>query len=134
MLSIPTDQLAFLVVKARAYDAEVPPDGHEDGSNAADDRSVAALESADNPTGAELASAIDELDEDQTAELVALVFVGRGDFDAEEWEEALAEGRAQAQELGGRVAAWMLDTPNLGDLIDEGLAELGIALTGDEEE
>src|SRR5690242_1560338 len=93
-LSIPASSLGFLIAKAREFDAEVPASGTEDGSDMADDRAVAALEdTADNPAREELTGALRELNEDQRQELLALVWLGRGDFTADEWESALAQAR-----------------------------------------
>ena len=65
--------LAYIVVKAKAFDALVGSDDANDASDAADDRFVDALEDErDNPLQRELAAAIRGLDEDAKATLVAL--------------------------------------------------------------
>lgn len=129
-LATSTSQLAFVIVKARAFDAEVPASGTEDGSDMADDRAVAALESTpDNPTEEELAAALRDLNVDQLDEVVALVLVGRGDFTAEEWPQALTQARDVAARRG---VTYLLETPLLGDLIEDGLNELGYNITDEE--
>jgi hypothetical protein len=88
-IGVARDTLAFIVLKARAYDAEVAAVDPDDASNDADDRAVDALEAGpDNPTGAELRAAIASLDQDGRRALVALAWLGRGDYEAAEWEEA----------------------------------------------
>jgi hypothetical protein len=130
MLVTPLDTLAYLVVKAREFDAEVPPEGTEDGSNAADDLGIGILEdTADNPTEAELTSALRDLNDDQIAEILALVWLGRGDFSAAEWQEALAAAVSARNE---RTVGYLLQTPLLGDLIEQGLDELGYSLIDEE--
>ncbi len=130
MLSISRETLAYLVVKAREYDAQVAPEELEDGSNAADDGQMGILESSsDNPTREELRAALEELNEDEIVELLALVWVGRGDYEASEWEEAVAAARAAHDE---RAVSYLLETPNLADLIEEGLDAFGISLTDEE--
>lgn len=129
-LTTPTSQLAFITVKARAFDAQVPPDGTEDGSDMIDDRAVAALEdTSDNPTEEELIGALRDLNVDQLNEVVALVMVGRGDFTAGEWSQALAQAREVAERRG---VTYLLETPLLGDLIEDGLDELGYNITDEE--
>jgi hypothetical protein len=125
------EMLDYIIVKARGFDAEVAPGGLEDGSNAADDNEVAILEdSPDNPTERELVAALRSLDRDALAELLALVRVGRGDYDRASWGEALAEAQADVDEQG--VVRYLVGTPLLGDLIENGLAEVGDDLfTGD---
>lgn len=129
-LSIPLPKLAFLIVKARAYDAEVPPTGSEDGSDMSDDRAVAALESTgDNPTREELGGALAELNVDQINEVLAVMWIGRGDYDEEQWDEALAAARHASNR---RVVAYLLETPLLADLLEEGLDRLGYNVSEEE--
>jgi hypothetical protein len=128
---VPLDALAFIVMKARAYDAEVETDDPDSGSNPADDREIDALEmSADNPTAAELRSAIGGLNRDQRASLVALAWIGRGDFEPQEWPAAVAEAAAGA---AARASRYLMGLPLLGDLLEEGAGRLGFSLTRDEQ-
>ena len=127
MLAIPLETLAFIITKAREYDAEVPPSADdEEASNAADDGERAILEDrADNPTVQELTGAIASLNEPQRIELLALVWLGRGDFDAKEWREALHQA-AQAHDRN--ETRYLLGTPLLGDYLEEGLSQLGYSI------
>jgi len=74
---------------------------------------------------AALAAFIDELAEEEQAALIALAWIGRGDFEAEDWVEA----RKLAAERGaGRdTAAYLLAMDMVGDLLAEGLDAFGIA-------
>jgi len=128
--AIDRDSLAYIVLKARAFDALVASDDPTDGSDAADDRFVDALEDeADNPAQREIRAAIVSLDVDARATLVALAWLGRGDYDAPEWSEALAAARERAQ---GSTARYLMGMPLLGDYIEEGADKLGINLTAEE--
>ncbi|MES1201187.1 MAG: DUF3775 domain-containing protein [Pseudomonadota bacterium] len=130
-ISLSTEQLAYIVLKARAYDAEVSVDDPDEGSNASDDRSIDVLEDTkDNPTGRELAAAIRSLNADGQATLVALAWLGRDDYDADEWEDALAQARDRDE---GPAARYLMGIPLLGDLIEDGAEKLGISLTEDEQ-
>ena len=127
MLAIPLETLAFIITKAREFDAEVPPVGdEEDASNAADDGDRAILEDrADNPTEQELRGAIGALNEPQRIELRALMWLGRGDYEVKEWRTALHEaGQAQA----GNETRDLIGTPMLGDYLEEGLSQLGYSI------
>jgi hypothetical protein len=81
-----------------------------------------AEESSDNLTEEELRELIDDLNVDETAELVALVWVGRGDYDAAEWADALAAARERANK---RTAKYLLGMPLLADWLEEGLEAIG---------
>jgi len=132
MITIPSEALAYIVVKAREFDAEVEADDLESGSNPADDRELAILEdTADNPTEEELEAVLRNLNDDQLTELLALMWVGRGDFDKESWAEAVSSARAAKN---ARIVRYLTGTPMLGDLVEEGLAELGYSLLSPEEQ
>ncbi len=127
---IDSQTLAFIVLKARAFDALVASDDPTDGSDAVDDRFVDALEDeADNPVGRELAAAIAGLDVDARAALVALAWLGRGDFDGSDWDEALAQARERGQSA---TARYLVGMPLLGDYLADGAEALGISLVADE--
>jgi len=125
MLTIPLEKLAYIIEKAREFDAEVPSDA-EEGSNAADDaeREI-LLDTPDNPTTQELRDAIDGLNIDEREELLALVWLGRGDYNAENWSEALQQAR---QTQTATETAYLLGTPLLADYLEEGVSALGYSL------
>jgi hypothetical protein len=126
MLTIPLEKLAYIIVKAREYDAEVPPVDEEPGSNPSDDAARDVLqESPENPTYQELADAIDGLSELERIEVLALTWLGRGDYSKEEWRDALREARQVHDE---KETDYLLGTPLLADYLEEGLSELGYAI------
>jgi hypothetical protein len=121
-LNIALEKVCFIIMKAREFDAKVPVDDPDSGSNPVDDSALDVLEDlADDPTQQELADAIDGLNVDEQVELVALLWLGRGDFGASEWEEAVSAARERHSD---HTAAYMLATPQLGDLLEEGLTLL----------
>ncbi len=126
MLKIPLEQLAYIIEKAREFDTETAPVDSGSGSNPSDDKGVAILEATiDNPTGQELASALDSLDNQQKVEILALMWLGRGDFDRSEWPDALA----QAREIhNSHETSYLIGTPLLADYLEEGIAALGYSL------
>lgn len=131
-LGLDRETLAYIVLKARAFDALVAPGDTSDASDAPDDRFVDALEDEkDNPTERELQAAIASLDADARAELVALAWVGRGDYDAGEWREALAAARDRAETS---TARYLMGIPLLGDYIEDGADQLGVSLAREKED
>lgn len=126
MLTIPRETLAYIIQKAREYDAEVPTDLDEAGSNAADDQEREILEDTpDNPTAEELRNIIDDLNVDEREELLALLWIGRGDFEATDWRAARRQARDTAN---ATETEYLLGTPLLGDYLAEGAAALGLSL------
>ena len=122
-LNISADKVCYIILKAREFDAKVEPVEPDPGSNPADDDEREILEDhADDPTLAELRSAIDDLNDDEVVDLIALAWVGRGDFERSEWRDA----RALADERHRRHSAdYLIGMPALGDYLEEGLAALG---------
>lgn len=130
--AIDRETLAYIVLKAKAFDALLEADDPSDGSDSVDDRFVDALEDErDNPVQRELRSAIASLDVDAKATLVALTWLGRGDYDAGEWREALTTARERAE---NSTARYLMGVPLLGDYIEDGADKLGINLITEQED
>jgi hypothetical protein len=124
MLSeLAVEKVCFIAVKAREFDAAA--DEPSDASNPSDDRFVRALTPAnETTTQRELTAFINALDEDEQTELVALLFVGRGDYTPEEWSDALAAARDRGDPP---VARFLLGEPLLGDLLEDGLSAFDLS-------
>lgn len=126
MLNIPLAKLADIIAKARGYDVKVEPVEPDPGSNPSDDGDRAVLSDyADDPTGEELSEVIASLNDDERDELVALVWIGRGVFQKEEWAQALAQARS---ELDRPAVEYLMGEPLLGDFLEEAISELGYSL------
>jgi hypothetical protein len=126
MLTTPLEKLAYIITKAREFDVEVPPVDEDSGSNPSDDAEWDVLEaSADNPTYQELVDAINGLSDLERIELLALTWLGRGDYVKEEWREALEEARRIHDE---KETDYLIGTPLLADYLEEALSQLGYSL------
>ena len=126
MLTIPLEKLAYIVAKAREFDAEVPPVDEDSGSNPSDNAERDVLESgANNPTFQELTDAIDSLSDWERVELLALTWLGRGDYTKEEWRDVLEEAHRVHDE---RETQYLVGTPLLADYLEEALSQLGYSL------
>ena len=124
-LEIPLDTLCRILLRAREYEAQVPTTDRDDGSNPAEDGEVPVVleDAADDSVVEELRTAVEDLSEDEQRELVALVLIGRGTYEASEWEEALEAADDEADD----VAEWLLDQPMLAALLDAGMAALDLS-------
>ena len=95
-MELAVEKIGHIIVKAREYDAKVAPwddDGELlDGSV----ESAAVLETRrTDMTRSETAQFIAALNDDEQAELVALIWVGRGTYEPEDWDEAVETARAE---------------------------------------
>lgn len=79
-------------------------------------------EVADDPTFVELKSTIEDLEPDQQVSLVSLMWIGRGDYTVDEWEQAY---RHAGDSWNERTAEYLIGTPLLADYLSEGLDQLG---------
>lgn len=82
-----------------------------------------------NRAEGELRGFIDRLNEEEQVALVAIMWVGRGAFDAEDLPEALITARAEATTP---TADYLIGTPHLSDHLEAGLEALGISATDEE--
>jgi hypothetical protein len=122
-LTISPEKVFFVIVKAREFDAKDAVTVPDPGSNPCDDQNTAVLEDhPDDPVVEELTSLINALSEDEQIDLVALAWLGRDDYSADDWPEIRLEA---ARAHNKRTARYLLGMPLLGDFLEEGLSLLG---------
>jgi hypothetical protein len=122
-LTISPEKVCFIIIKAKEFDAKDEVTEPDPGSNPADDREMAVLEDhEDDPVLEELTSLINSLSEDEQIDLVALAWLGRDDYSANDWAAVRQEAARAHNE---RTASYLLGTPLLGDFLEEGLSMLG---------
>ncbi len=132
-LSIDPDTIRHYILKARAISADLSDD-YKDGSEHAAELDPTSLtnrhsheglqeEESEDLTAVELTELIDDLNIDEATELVAIAWIGRGDFDAGDWDEAVRQARERAV---GPTSRYLLGMPLLGDFLEGGLNTLGL--------
>ena len=127
-LTISPEKVAFLIEKAREFDVKEEAADPDSGSNAADDDMVDVLsDTAGDPVVREITGFVSALTEDEQVDLVALMRLGRGDGDLDDWDDLRAE--ALDQRSSRSTARYLLGEPMLGDLLAEGLAAFGVDWT-----
>jgi hypothetical protein len=124
-LTISSENICFIIVKARELDVQDALTDPDSGSNASDDRMIAVLEAQpDDPTLRELQAFIAALCEEEQTDLVALMWLGRGDGTLEDWLDLRDEAQ---QQHNNRTAAYLLGEPLLSDFLEEGLSQFGLS-------
>lgn len=125
MLEIDLSKVCYIIVKARAFDAKVDIQEPDPGSNPSDEDMREVLEDyEDDPVRDELSGAIDALNEDEQIELVALAWLGRGDYDKGSFEEARKDARDARSD---HTASYLMGMPMLGDVLEDGLAAFDLS-------
>lgn len=123
MLQIATEKVQYIITLARDFDAKVAP--WETSEEREDDVEAILEDSPNDPYEAQLKTFIDELNIDEQVSLVALMWIGRGTYEAEDLEEALSTARS---ERVNETSAYLLGVPLLSDYLTDGLEKLGISI------
>ena len=129
----PLDTLCRIILRAREYEAQTPSDyDRDEGADNVDDEEEGALSVLEDEinTGVEeeLRAALDDLGEDQLAEVMAFCWVGQGTYDAADWDEAMDE--ANTEVAGGGAIDGLMDMPMLASVLEAGLAAFDLSCDG----
>ncbi|MBK1698671.1 DUF3775 domain-containing protein [Rhodovibrio salinarum] len=139
MLDTDLETICWLIVKVREFEVDdsMPTEAADDDSTLAPDPQETDEElgesdevrAQDDPIYAEAKRVIDELNEDAQIELVALTWLGRGDYTGpDEWQEAVDEATNRHAEIN--AAEYLLGNPHVADYLEEGLSQLGLSCEG----
>ena len=129
----PLDTLCRIVLRAREYEAQTPTDydGGEAAENVDDDdgEALSVLDDTINDSvEEELKAVLDDLGEDQLAEVLAFCWVGQGTYDVGDWDEAIEEATEMAQDNG--AIEELMDMPMLASVLEAGLAAFDLSCDG----
>lgn len=123
MIDLNPENVYFLIDKMREFHAKEAVTIPEVPTSPADDWARQVLANhLDDPCYAEICAVIADLEPDQQITLVALMWLGRGDYTIDEWQEALEEARSA---YNGRTSDYLTATPLVADYLEEGLNEHG---------
>ena len=123
MLELNPDTVCFLISKAKEFHAKEEVVIPEEYLSPSEDWARQMLaDHVDDPTFQEFITTINDLEPDQQAAVVALMWVGRGDYDQDQWNTAYSEAVSASTP---RTAEYLLATPLLADFLEEGLSMLG---------
>lgn len=119
MLEISPSKVAHVAVRAREIDAKVAR--WDSPGDVADADTILEARGSDATEG-ELRAFIDSLNNDEQASLVAVMWIGRDTFSADELAEAIQTAKDEAI---GPTADYLLGIPLLSDYLEDGLDTLG---------
>ncbi|HMN85994.1 MAG TPA: DUF3775 domain-containing protein, partial [Bauldia sp.] len=110
-ITISPEKVCFLIVKAREFDVKDVMTDPDDGSNPSDDMDYSVLEDhADDPVVQEFSEFVGALDVDEQVDLVALAWLGRGDYTAADWSTVRGEAAsAHNRNTAGYLLGWHQD-------------------------
>jgi hypothetical protein len=135
-LLTPLETICRLILRAKELEAQIPAEEPDEDPDDVDDfeedgeggGTLSVLEDELNESvEEEVRATLDDLADDQLAEILALAWVGRGTWDASEWDEAFAEaGDLDPDERTDEL----LDMPLLGGHLEAGLAAFDYSCDG----
>lgn len=125
MLKVRLETLCYVIAKARECQAKEQVVIPNDASDAGDDWAMQVLaDHAGDMSQQEIKAAVEDLSPEQQAEVIALMWLGRGDYALEEWEEANAEALVHYLDKQD-TAGYLLSHPMVSDHLEEGLIAQG---------
>jgi len=127
MLNLNPETVCFIITKAKQFQAKEEVVITEVPYSASDDWARQVLAShIEDACVREVKATVRDLEPDQQAELLALMWLGRGDYLTDDWTQAQADA-AQALVDITDPGAYLLSHPMAADYLMEGLNQLGIA-------
>lgn len=123
MLDINPDTIYRLIDLAREFHAKEEVVIPQDPTSPSDDWALQALADHEFDEGLqEFKSIVKDLDPEQQYELVALMWLGRGDSDADDWPNLVDEAK---DNWGENTSDYLIAHPHLAEFLNEGLLAHG---------
>ena len=132
----PLETLCRIILRAREYEAQTPSDYDADeAAENVDDEDEGSLSVLDDTINdsveEELRTILEDLGEDQLAEVLAFCWVGAGTYDVSDWEEAQQEAQdINSDGTGEGIIEELLDMPMLASVLEAGLAAFDLSCDG----
>lgn len=124
-LELNSETVCFLIAKAHEFHAKEAVTIDEIPTSPADDWGTQVLaDHIDDATYQEMVNTINDLEPDQQISLVALMWLGRGDFSIDEWDAALQQAR---DAYSAHTADYLIATPLVANYWQEGLDQHGLS-------
>ena len=111
MLQISPEKIAHIIIRVREYGSGLDPWAHSGGR-------------VQHGIRSELHDFIANLNEDEQASMVAVMWIGRDTFGAEDLAEAILTAK---RERRTPTEDYLLGEPRLADMLEAGLEALGIS-------
>lgn len=126
VLNINPEIVCFIIAKAKEFHAkeEVTFSEEMPESEYEYDWSQILADHADDMTYLEVKKVIEDLEPDQQVDLLTLMYIGRGDFDGNEWSAAHKEAK---NNLAPNLTDYLLSKPMIADHLEKGLESLGFS-------
>lgn len=123
MLHVRIETVCFLIAKAHEFQSQEQVVLGDAPEIPTEDWALQALaDHTEDPCLNEVQEVLGDMNARQRAELVALMWLGRGDFEVEDWEYAVEDALEEHSE---RAAEYLMAHPTVAEDLAEGLNQLG---------
>jgi hypothetical protein len=131
----PLETLCRIILRAREYEAQTASDYDrgEDPDNVDDEQegTLSVLEDDINDSvEEEIRSVLEDLGEDQLAEVIAFCWVGQGTYEAADWDEATEEAQQLVSDGTQGAIDELMEQPMLASVLEAGLAAFELSCDG----
>ena len=127
-LTISSEKVCFVIVKAREFEVKDVVTEPDPGSNPVDDQMISVLEDhGDDPVLEELRAFISAMSEDEQIDLVALAWLGRDDNTIEDWPPIREEAARAHVSRTDHTANYLLGMPLVSEYLEEALSLFGFS-------
>lgn len=130
--SVPLETICRLIIRARQLEGRISMNDLDGGDGAddpdeimPDDITAGSEDGTDTTAEDELRALLGSLSIDEISDVLALAWIGRGTYDASEWDDA----REEAADAQDRVDQ-LLDLPMLAAYLDAGLSAFDLSCEG----
>jgi len=128
MQAISSEKVTYVIVKTREFDAKEDAPYEDPGGNASDDGDHQILsDQPDDSVYEELTTFLTSLSDEELCELHAMVMLGRGDVDMENWADAVQTAQ---DDLDESTPKHLLEIPLISDYLTEALSQFGQPYVG----
>lgn len=115
------ESVCKLIIRFREFSVKMAPQVPSPGDNPVDDAYHQTLFTSEgDPTEGEIRGLLETLSDEASAEVFALVLLGRGDY--VDWQSAVSAAR---QDPDLRTPNALMDIPLISTYLEEGLDQLG---------
>jgi hypothetical protein len=122
-LRINPDKVCDFVEAARELAAKVPSTAGDRTTSGDDSPLHLSIEEVEgDPTRQQMVEFVAGLNVEEQVDLLALIYLGRGDYSIEEWDAALDAARDR---IDGKDADFLIGNPTLPAYLEEGLQAFG---------
>ena len=128
-LTISPEKVCFIIIKAREFDAKEEVEEPNPASNPSDDNNIEILEDyPDDPVVEEITQLVNALSVDEQIDLVTLMWLGRDDYTAADWDSVREEAAAAHNERTAQYLLGLIYDKGQGVRQDEILAHMWLNL------